>query len=44
MNGYAVYKVQTRSSIKRQAGEGNNPFTCKLNYRINCNPSFKEFF
>ena len=43
MNGYAVFKVQTHSSIKRQTGEGNSPFTCKLTYRLNCNPILKKF-
>ena len=44
MNGYAVFKVQTRSSMKRQTGEGNNPFTCLLTYRLNCNPTLKNIF
>lgn len=29
---------------KRQTGEGNNPFTCLLTYRLNCNPTLKKFF
>lgn len=44
MNGYAIFKVQTRSSIKRQTGEGKSPFTCKLTYRLNCNPILKNIF
>ena len=27
---------------KRQTGEGNNPFTCKLTYRLNCNPIMEK--
>ena len=29
---------------KRQTGEGNSPFTCKLTYRLNCNPTLKNIF
>ena len=29
---------------KRQTGEGNNPFTCLLTYRLNCNPTLKNIF
>ena len=29
---------------KRQTGEGKSPFTCKLTYRLNCNPILKKFF
>ena len=29
---------------KRQTGEGKSPFTCLLTYRLNCNPTLKEFF
>ena len=29
---------------KRQTGEGESPFTCKLTYRLNCNPILKNIF
>ena len=29
---------------KRQTGEGKSPFTCKLTYRLNCNPTLKNNF
>lgn len=38
MNGYAVYKVQTRSSIKDKQVKEISPFTYKLTCRLNCNP------
>ena len=28
---------------KRQTGEGNSPFTCKLTYRLKCNPILIHF-
>ena len=44
MNGYAVFKVQTHSSIKRQTGEGKNPFTCFLTNLVFFYPVFAFLF
>ena len=33
MNGYAVFKMQTRSSIKDKQVKEKSPFTCKLTCR-----------
>ena len=28
---------------ERQTGEGKSPFTCKITYRLKCNPILEEF-